>query len=427
MKKLVLALVLVLAFSGCLLEPQVNIKSVDVSAEKAVVEIQSNKETSVEVKLLDESNNILCTKELLLKQGNNSVELNCTLSSSKVKVAVSAGGAVFSKELNVGFDGGSLNQKILLLAGQTLEGELMGILAKNFEKSSECTGQKYVDSMNSFFEKMSESNPSYISSTDNPFANLSQEEIVLLDEQINAVKSCEISVEKKITDEGSSKYSVNYSFVAVNCGDNTVSQQDVMIIEVNLTSNSAEVTKGSFSDSGMSEEEIAYLHEVYTMIGGCIKAMMLNISTLSSVSSSPEMKAIPVCTSGPGHIEIEYFGIEPSYAILRIKKSVEEEITVTGFTGSPVSISCNFCPQKLFTPEQNNGVTIFNVDGNFFEQGIGSTINEEITINYSLDGFNYSQLVTCTATVEDTWGSTEIQKENVTEIKNENATVIKVG
>ena len=98
MKKFVFVLLFVfLLFSGCLIQPQVTIKSLEQKGEKALVELRANKEFNAEVKITDEEGETLCSDKIELKQGNNLIEINCNLTEKKVYVEILSDGAVFSR------------------------------------------------------------------------------------------------------------------------------------------------------------------------------------------------------------------------------------------------------------------------------------------------------------------------------------------
>lgn len=410
MKKFVfVSLILAIILSGCLLQPQIVIKSASVSDNTVLINLHSNKAGSAEIEVFTVGNTLLCSNKSDLKQGNNSVEFPCELTESKVIVKATIEGAVFSKELNVEFDESDAEARVISLAQTTLEGEALEMYARNFAKADECNAEFFVDGMKNFYERAMQYDDYGIYDDMNFDLNTSQMQV--LDEQINLLKPCKLSMEKKITDLGNSVYSVSYSMVVGGDCSQTLyassmaSQEEIVVIEVDLKDDSVEVTKGAIDSSGVSQEEIKAQLEAYNLLGGCMKFMMLGVNPLYSVyevsePSVPEDHCSPQLT---GNLSITQFGIEPTYVILHILNASGNAVELTGFTGLPFELTWVPAMQNLAAGETG----IYNLDADFSEEEIGSLISEKITINYTLNDLNFSEMFVCAGTLNDSWGTLE--------------------
>jgi len=417
MKKfLFVSLILVIILSGCLLQPQVVIKSASVSGNTVLIDLHSNKAGLAEIEVFNVQNALLCSNKIDLKQGNNSIELTCSLTESKVIVKATLEGAVFSKELNVEFDESDAEARIISLAQTTLEGEALEMYVKNFAKADECNAELYVENMKKFYEKAMQYDDYGVYADLNFDVNESQ--MQSLDEQINLLKPCKLSMEKKITDLGNSMYSVSYSMVvggdcsAAPYASSMASQEDIVVIEVDLKDNSVKVTKGAIESSGGSQEEIKAQLDAYSLLGGCMKLMMLGVSPFYDYSdiSQQEIQASGCLPASAGNLSITGFWIEPTYIVLHIQNTASGSVELTGFTGSPFELSWVPVMQNIDVGETG----IYNLDGEFGEI-IGTEINEDITINYTLNNMDFSEMFNCSGVLEDILET--LENENAEEIQ----------
>ncbi len=418
MKKLFFVLIsLIILFSGCLLQPQVQIKTLTSEGDAVVVGLSTNKPVSAEIKILNDAGTILCSDKFNLKNGNQTVKLTCELTESEVTVSVFAEGTSFARKMNVEFGEGGLNQEILALAKTTFEGELIELYKTNLENSSECTAEKLVERTKKNLEQAA---VNYPESFDYDF-DLTQEELDVLDKQIKDIDRCDLYIERNISELNNNKYSVNYSLnVEGDCSSVqsgiSFQEEEILIIEVDLADNSTEVTKGAMSNTSTSsgQEMQQQMIASFKLMGDCFKAMMLGVNPLNPESFTTSQD---VCSSTEGNLEIVSFSIEPTYIVLQIKNNSDKEVKLTGFTGSPVPLTYINCCASIKVGE----TTAVNLSGKFSEKGIGSAISQKINMFYTLNGLDYEEVSDCTGTVEDTWGTYETEIKPITvEITEDN-------
>jgi hypothetical protein len=298
MKKIFfVSLFALLLFSGCLIQPQVSVKSVKDSGENILVELHSNKQLNADVKLKDQSENVLCQENVVLNQGNTVFGMKCNLTDSVVVVEVLAEGVVFSDSVEVELDESNVKGKVLELTETTIEGELLAVFESNLASADQCSAQMLVDNMNKYYDyivSVDPNNAGYL--PDLGLDNLTHAQMQELQENIDNVKSCKLRVVKKINSLGDSKYSVNYSMVSENCESALgygapKTERDAVIIEVNLKNDSTEVTKGSMSNSYTAPEQQRQQIQAYRLLGPCMKQMLLG--TYISVILPPKEPAEP--------------------------------------------------------------------------------------------------------------------------------------
>ncbi|MBU2099894.1 hypothetical protein KKG83_04190 [Candidatus Micrarchaeota archaeon] len=394
MKYFVVAFLLALfLFSGCLIQPQVTVKSVKDSGETILVELHSNKQLNASVKLKDQSGNVLCQENVALNQGNTSFGMQCILTDSVVVVEVVAEGAVFSDSVEIEFDGSNVEGKVLSLAEETIEGETLGVFSSNLALSNQCNAQLFVNNMKKYYAYVVSVNPDATNYyPELGLDNLTSEQMQELQDNIDTLKPCKIAVEKEINRLGNSKYSVSYSLISENCestlGYGTpTTERDAVIIEVDVKNNLTEVTKGSMASSYNNEEQLRQQIQAYKFLGPCMKYMLLGayVSVIEEPYQLPEEKA---CNYLSGDIKIDSFAVEKGYVILHLTNISKEDIQFTGFTGSPVELSCDVCPLTL----EPLDFTILNLHGDFSEY---EEINEELIISYTLNDLEHSQIADC--------------------------------
>jgi len=387
------SLILLLIFSGCLLQPQVSIKSAVIKDKFIEVELQSNKQVNAEVQLADEQDTVLCSKNFSLNQGNNNVLLECVASGSAVTITVFAEGAVFSEEIELKFAGSNLEEKVLSLAEtKTIEGETLAMFQRNFAKSGECNAELFVESMKKVFDYGKTIDPS--SSSFEYDLDLDKESMAVLQAMIDETKSCNINLESKVKDKGNNKFTISYSIIlsgdclmSFSGATSVSSQKDVVVIEVDLSDDSVQVTQGGMTSSYYTEEMQKQQLKLYDLFGGCLKASLLGANPMTLVNTintvAPPQSA---CSISAGHLDITYFQVQPDYLLINIKNNSDDSIELTGFAGSPTPVNCINCPNTL----PSGSITMFNLEGEF-----SGNVSEEIMIYYTLNDFDFSQLATC--------------------------------
>ena len=407
MKKTVfLSLILLIVFSGCLLQPQITIKSALVEGDLIKVNLNSNKQVNVEVQLSDESDLILCSKEVSLTQGSNDVALECSSSTSNIKVTVFVDGAVFSQKLELEFGEGDVESRVIFLAEtNTIEGEALKVIEKGMAKQNTCNAQMYIQNFKKYYQISSEYSGASSFDLDEIFDNMTSEQLNNLDEQINTTKTCNMVVEKKVTDFGSGKYTVSYSWVgkgdcyyAGSVGGQTrqfEDQKDILVVEVNLKDNSAKATSGLMTTTGLTDEEQARaMIKAFDALGGCIKALMLGVSPIAPGVEPPEPRIKEGIKSGcsflSGNIEIKSFAIEKEYIILHLMNITDDDIQITSITGSPVELTCYACTPNLKPGAYN----IMNLQGDF-SASLYEETEEQLTISYTKNGMDFSEKADC--------------------------------
>lgn len=402
MKKIVLPLLLAVIFSGCLLQPQIIIKSAVVEDDFITVKLHSNKQVNVEVQLSGQSDEILCSKNATLNQGNTDVILECSASDSIIKVTVFADGAVFSGEVELSFDEGNLEERVIFLAEtKTIEGEALKIIESNLAKQNSCNAQMYLTNMRKYYEVAGAYSGASSFDIDEMFDNITSEQMSVLDEQINATKTCTMEIGKKVADLGSGKYHVSFSWVGkgecyyADSGYGSrqfEGQKDVIVIEVNLKNNSAKAITGGMTDSHTNKEQAREMIKAFDLIGGCFKAMMLGVNPMAGIYQPPPSN---MCSSPVGgNLGIVGFEVTPSYLVLQIKNNSGDSIVISDITASPVSIDdCIGCHIPLL---ESGGIQIVNLTGDF--SGL-EEVNEDIIISYTKNGLDHTEMANCRANI----------------------------
>jgi len=307
-KTVFVSLIFLIIFSGCLLQPQITIKSAVLNGDFIKVNLHSNKQINAEIQLSDESDLILCSQNTVLNSGNNEVQLKCFSSDSNIKVTVFADGTVFSNDLELEFDETDIESKVIFLAEtKTFEGEALKVIENGTAKQNQCNALDYVAGMKAYFGFASVYSDSSSQDFINTLDNLTSEQLQLLDEQLTQTKNCNMFIEKELTDFGDGKYSVSYSWVGK--GDCFYAgqtrrfeyQKNVVVIEVNLKNNSAKTTSGGITDSYTDEEQARKMIKGFEVLGGCFKALMLGIDPISGIiyeeiepSKASEVKEIQI-------------------------------------------------------------------------------------------------------------------------------------
>ncbi|MBU2099895.1 LamG domain-containing protein [Candidatus Micrarchaeota archaeon] len=280
MKKFIFLPLVLLLFSGCLIQPQVNIKEVSYDGENVSVELYANKEIQAEAKLTNEKREVLCSQKMDLKQGNNLIKAKCDLKEKSVYVEILANGLIFSKLVEINFDEGvdfdetEIEEKVLELAETTLEGEVLGIFERNFSAADECNVEEFIENIQKYYSTaLPELNPySY-----NDYSNLTSQQKLNLQEQINKTKKCKIKVEKKITEKEKNKFEVSYSLKSQGDCIGLYSQEDVVKIEVDLEKGLAEATEGQMGNSYSSLDQKKFF-EALDLMGACLQALLMGVN-----------------------------------------------------------------------------------------------------------------------------------------------------
>ncbi len=230
--------------------------------------------------------------------------------------------------------------------------------------------------------------------------NLNKTQLNALQMQINKTKNCVVDFQKEISDKGNGLFEVKYSIVPSgdcsyaggNSGSGSITaQKDTVVFEVNLKNNSVKATKGGFDEvKTKDQKEILDLQfKLFELMDGCMKAFLLGVNPVNQINEINSFKEDFCITSADSPIEITYFEPEPKYLILHVKNNSDSSIELTGFTGSS-DLTCNACPQTIASGK----MTVFNLMGEF-----SGKVKEQLTINYTLNGLDYSVLSDCTGTV----------------------------
>ncbi len=417
MKNVILLSLILVLVSGCLIQPNFTIKEISSENDMAVIQLHSNKPTTVSFQVLNEDGIELCSADAGVNSGNNEINFPCVLSDSKVTVVVVSEGVTFSKELTVQFGSGSVNDRVIALAKTTLEGEVSEMLSLNLKKSSQCNAEKFVEKMQELMDYSQQNYPdSYSDSFD---LDLTPEEMETLQEKIDETNKCNLRLEKKITNISGQTYLVSYSLLTSGeCSSMGPAQDDVIVIEVDLQTNSTNVTKGKISSSASNQQMI----KSYEIFGECTKAILMGVSSAlinaGTFTEQPHSAEKYSCDGGQ-NFKITGFSIEPDYSVLHIENNSGKEIEITGFSGVPIELSCKVCPKFLNV----SGLTIYNLNGNFIEKGLGTEIEERITVSYLIDDMAHTELFNCIGIVENSWGKIEVNTDTNSSLNDENHTI----
>jgi len=228
MKKIVfVCLILIVFFSGCLLFPEIKIRSAEVSGENILIQIKSNKWVEAEVKVEDRAGNLFCEKTVNLDPDDNLIEIECDLTKERIKIEVFAEDNNFSRKFTVKLNTDDLEEdqnkqneqeeeekeeeynkeeaaKIaLILAEKTLEGQFMKVYEENFAKSSECTAIKYIENKNKVIKEFPELESEV-------GFNLNETQMIELEKQIAETEKCICSVKKEIIEKEKNQFTVEY-------------------------------------------------------------------------------------------------------------------------------------------------------------------------------------------------------------------------
>ncbi|MFH1895596.1 MAG: hypothetical protein ABIJ74_03425 [archaeon] len=238
MKKIiVVCLVLLVFFSGCLLVANIKILSADASEEKILINIKSNKWVEAKVSVEDRSENLFCEKTVDLHPDDNLIEIPCKLTEARIKIIVSTEEKVFSRKLILKSGEAEENQNIdqnkpeekkevepeyteeeaaeiaLMLAEKTIEGQFMATYEKSFGNSTECTAQKYIENKNKILKEF----PEFREAAE---FDLNESQTSQLQQEITETEKCSCFVKKEVFEKEKNKFTVNY-FLACEgyCGE----------------------------------------------------------------------------------------------------------------------------------------------------------------------------------------------------------------
>ncbi|MBU2099915.1 hypothetical protein KKG83_02375 [Candidatus Micrarchaeota archaeon] len=230
MKKIVfVCLILIVFFSGCLLFPEIKIRSAEVSGEKILIQIKSNKWVEAEIKVEDRAGNLFCEKTVNLNPDDNLIEISCDLTEERIQIEVFAEDNNFSRKFTVELITDDLKENqneqneqekeeeekveeynkeeaakiALILTEKTLEGQFMKVYEENFAKSSECTAIKYIENKNKVIKEFPELESEV-------GFNLNETQIIELEKQIAETEKCICSVKKEIIEKEKNQFSIKY-------------------------------------------------------------------------------------------------------------------------------------------------------------------------------------------------------------------------
>ncbi len=387
MKKFFLLLVLVVVFFGCLLQPQILIKSASVEGDSTLIELHSNKQVDVKVQLSSADDEILCDDDFSLIQGANKIKLNCVSFGSTAVITVFAGETVFSDEIQVEFNESSLDNKIFSLAeSKTPVGKMLKVIDDSLLKQNECNARIYINNLKDFYELSSLSSDSL-----DVLDSLDSQQISYLEKQISNIESCSLVLKREISNSGSKKFLVSYSIKALgecfyqgySSSREFEDQDDIAVIEVNLNNNSAQLISGQLTSTHASKEEIQEMTEAFEAVGACFKALMMGVSIMNSESPQKESE----CTFISSNIKIQSVSLQDNFLVFGLINLTENEIQLNDVTTSVLETECVVCPYTL-----KPGVfTAISLSGDFSS----FNVKENFTFNYFLNDFDYSEIAVC--------------------------------